>query len=565
MKKHTFIWGTIILAIGGFLAKIIGAFYKIPLTNILGSSGMGLYYLVFPIYNLFLVVSSSGVSIAITRLVAQSRVEKNKKNETTYFLAGVFISLILSLLFSTFVFICAKPLAYAQGNVLSYMSFLAIAPSIVFASIISIIKAYFQGIENMFPTSLAIIFEQIVKLVTGLLLSYRFINLGIEYAVMGSVLAISISEALTLIIMLFNYAWHKKHNDNKFYINNCKRELEELIPKIKILKRFDNLKIKKIKRKKIYYIIKRQNHINFFTAANQTFKMMIPNTLMNLVTPLITLIDSFLIINLLTKSGYSSFTATSLYGINNGIVTSLISLPVIITSAISTSIVPNLSGLVCLKKHTEINSRCSFFLKITWIIMLPIFLYFLIMSKEIVACLYNFNNVVINEYGFACKILKISSISIIYNSLLSTFISLLQAINKPYKVFFVLLSGLIIRISILLFLLQYININIFGVVFANIIFQLYCCLLCLIIIKKYIMLDINVFKSFFIPSFIVGIVGLCLFFIKNHMVNFNMWLILVVCGVVLITMYLLLIILFKCFDKSDSKYLPILNKIYKQK
>ena len=46
MKKSSFFIGASILAIGGFLAKILGAFYKIPLTHILGASGMGVYYLV---------------------------------------------------------------------------------------------------------------------------------------------------------------------------------------------------------------------------------------------------------------------------------------------------------------------------------------------------------------------------------------------------------------------------------------------------------------------------------------------------------------------------------------
>ena len=52
MKGRSFVLSAIILALGGFFAKAIGALYKIPLTNILGSSGMGLYYLVFPIYSL---------------------------------------------------------------------------------------------------------------------------------------------------------------------------------------------------------------------------------------------------------------------------------------------------------------------------------------------------------------------------------------------------------------------------------------------------------------------------------------------------------------------------------
>ena len=197
--KNRFIFGAIILTVGGFIAKIIGAFYKIPLTNILGSTGMGIYYLVFPIYNLMLVFSSSGVSIAITRLIAEARSNKNKRNETKYFIAGVLVSLILSLLFSVFIFIFAKPLAYLQGNVLSYLGFLAITPAIISASLVSIIRAYFQGIENMFPSTVAIVFEQITKLIAGLILSFKLLPYGLEYAVMGSVLAVSISETLTLI------------------------------------------------------------------------------------------------------------------------------------------------------------------------------------------------------------------------------------------------------------------------------------------------------------------------------------------------------------------------------
>ena len=52
MKKKSFFIGATILAVGGFLAKILGAFYKIPLTHILGANGMGVYYLVFPFYSL---------------------------------------------------------------------------------------------------------------------------------------------------------------------------------------------------------------------------------------------------------------------------------------------------------------------------------------------------------------------------------------------------------------------------------------------------------------------------------------------------------------------------------
>lgn len=566
MKKHTFIFGAIVLTIGGFIAKIIGAFYKIPLTNILGSTGMGLYYLVFPLYNLLLVVSSGGISVAITRLVAEARAKKNKKNETKYFFAGLFIGLVFSTLFSVVVFIFAKELAYFQGNILSYLSFLAISPAIIASSVVTIIKAYFQGVENMFPSSIAIIFEQITKLIAGLVLSFQLLPYGIEYAVMGSVLAVTISEVLTLVLMIFNYIWHKKHNDYKFYVKDLNvNKLKELKPKNKIVKN-GKFKNKKTSKTKILYINSESKNISFFGALYRCFMLMIPNTLMSLVLPLTTFVDSFLVINLLTKSGYSSVVATSLYGINNGVVSSLIALPIIITSSLATAVVPNLTGLIYLGKSEEINDRSSFFIKITWIIVLPIFVFFLIMSNEIISALYNFStNSIINEYGFACKLLMISSISIIYNALLSTFVSILQAINKPYKVFFILLSGFFIRIILSLIFLQIIKINIFGIILANAVFLLYSAMLCLNEIRKNINLNINILKSFIVPS-IVAIITACIVFILNmSLKNISVWVSLIICGFSCVVIYFLLIYVLKCFDYKDKKYLPFLKKLTKSK
>ena len=59
------------LSLGGLLAKVLGALYRIPLTNILGSYGMGLYQLVFPPYILFLTVSQAGIPVALSKTIAE--------------------------------------------------------------------------------------------------------------------------------------------------------------------------------------------------------------------------------------------------------------------------------------------------------------------------------------------------------------------------------------------------------------------------------------------------------------------------------------------------------------
>jgi stage V sporulation protein B len=423
MKKQSFIKGTIILTIGGFVAKLLGAIYKIPLTNILGSSGMGIYYLVFPMFNLLLVCSSGGVSIAISKIVANS---DSTLRDKKYLIAGILISSFCSILFAIVLMFFSKSISTNQGNDLSYLSFVIISPSIIFASLVAVFKSYFQGVENMVPSTTSMIIEQSVKMVVGLFLATKLIKLGIEYAVVGAVIGVTISEIAAFIVIVFQYLYTRK----------------------KIIK-------------------ENNNNISIKNAIKQVMSIAFPNTLMLLIMPLISFIDSFMVVNLLVDSGFSSISATSLYGINNGVVSSLLALPVIITSALATAIIPNLSGLINAGNEEMVNDRIRFFIKITWMLALPIFLYFLIMSRNIISALYNFSvSGLINEFSFAVKLLIISSISIIYNSLLSTLTSILQALNKSYHLFFILFIGLIIRTILSLALIQNQNFNIFGSVFS---------------------------------------------------------------------------------------------------
>lgn len=71
MKKQSFLKGAAIIAAGGFLAKLIGALYRIPLTNLIGGYGMGLYQMVYPFYCLLLTVSATGIPSSIAKMDGQ--------------------------------------------------------------------------------------------------------------------------------------------------------------------------------------------------------------------------------------------------------------------------------------------------------------------------------------------------------------------------------------------------------------------------------------------------------------------------------------------------------------
>ena len=205
MKSRSFVLSAIILALGGFFAKAIGAIYKIPLTNILGSNGMGLYYLVFPIYSLFITICSSGLNVALATEVSKCRKIRHRYNEQKLLRVSLLISFVMSLFFSILIMLIGYPVAELQGNINARLGYIAIAPAIILSSIIATVRGYFQGVENMVPTTVSMIVEQIAKLSVGLILAHRLCNYGVQFAVLGAIVAVTISEAVALLIITINF------------------------------------------------------------------------------------------------------------------------------------------------------------------------------------------------------------------------------------------------------------------------------------------------------------------------------------------------------------------------
>ena len=82
MSKTTksFVAGAAILGFAGLIVKIIGAFYRIPLTNMIGTEGMGIYQVAYPIYSTLLVISTSGIPTAISKMVAEKTAVGDYRN-----------------------------------------------------------------------------------------------------------------------------------------------------------------------------------------------------------------------------------------------------------------------------------------------------------------------------------------------------------------------------------------------------------------------------------------------------------------------------------------------------
>lgn len=567
MKKQSFIVGAVILTLGGIVAKIIGAFYKIPLTNILGSSGMGIYYLIFPVYSIMLVLSSNGVSLALCKLVAGERLNKNKRNETTYFKMAVVISFVISLLCAMCLVVFCDNLSLVQGNANSRLGYVAIAPALVCASVVSVIKGYFEGIENMIPSSIAMIFEQIVKLVVGLVLSGAWLYRGVQFAVLGAILGVTISELITLFVMVFNYIWYKTKEDYKFFIRESSGKIvtiewrQKCVSKHMYKRHYQKKRRSYRKKLKIMYFHNDKDYISPKTAFKNLIKFSLPSTISSLIMPMISLVDSFVIINLFERSGITSITATSLYGLSNGVVSSLVSLPIIFTVAFSSVVMPNVSALSRGENKDELQNRSAFFIKITWIVALLLFVGFIIYAKEIIGILYGkgLSGRVIDEYTYSIRLLVVASSTIIYNCILSTLVALLNGINHPHIPTLAMSVSALVRFAVCYTLILVTSINIFAVFIANSVFLLSSCIICAVGLRHYMTLSINIVRGVFLPilsGLIAGGIGVGL---NNLFSNLNIYLRLVLSVGTVGLAYICCVVVFGVFGARERKYFPSFN------
>ncbi len=189
-KKQSFFKGAMILSVAALIVKLIGALFKIPLTNILGGDGMGYFSTAYDIYMPVYVISNAGLPVAIARIVAESVSEGRFRDvrrtlriaNTVFFITGLIGFCIMFFGAGFFVNKMIK-------NPGAYLAVMAMAPTVFFVCMTSAYKGYYEGLRNMYPTAIAQVVEVVIKLIFGFGLSMLAYKLGTdEFAMSGTVL-----------------------------------------------------------------------------------------------------------------------------------------------------------------------------------------------------------------------------------------------------------------------------------------------------------------------------------------------------------------------------------------
>lgn len=466
-QKQLILRGAFILTAAGFLSRIMGFFYKIFLSRIIGAEGLGIYQLIFPVFALALAFSSSGIEISISHHVSRRKAKGDSKGARSLFLAGMSLSLAISLFAAVLIYHYADFLAvrflreYRCRQLLQYLAF-----AIPFASLHSCINGYFMGLKKASVPALSQLLEQLIRIFSTFFVCHVTVEKGLPVtpltAVIGLIFAEGASALFTLTLLLLEFS------------------------------RFPQK--------------------TFFPAGKSflsIWKTAAPLSGNRILISFLQSVEAVLIPSRLRLFGYTLSGSLKQYGILSGMALPLVLFPSAITGAVSMMLVPAVSEAHSLGNQSQLRRTAESTVQgslLLGIFCTGIFFWF---GPEIGKLL--FDNETAGQYifilGWICPFLYLgSTLTSMLNGLGKTFLTLLQ-----HSI------ALFIRILFIWFLIPRLGMT--AYLFGLLISQLFMAFFAIFALKKEVSFGFSPFLTLVLPLAILVLSGSLLFFLEQILLN----------------------------------------------
>ncbi len=351
-----FLKGTFILTVAGIVVKVIGSLNWIILSRVLGGEGIGIYQMAFPLYLLALSVSSAGIPVAISILTAEKIALRDYRGANRVFSLSLKLLSFTGIALSLLLYVGAGWLIkeHIIRDARAYYSLIALAPAIVFVTILSSFRGYLQGWQIMTPTAVSQIVEQIFRVAAMLIFANALLPLGLEYAAGGASLGAGAGAVAALAVLVYYY-----HRLTISISSKAQRE--------------DTA-------------VDKESAINIIRRMG---KLALPVSLSSIMLPLVANLDLLVVPARLEDAGYSVETATELFGYLTGMAVPLVNLATILTASLATSLVPAISEAYSLGEKKRILQRTAGAMRLANLATIPLSVSLWLFAEPIVRMVYH--------------------------------------------------------------------------------------------------------------------------------------------------------------------------------
>ena len=515
-KKVSFVQGAAILGIAGLIVKVIGAAFRIPLANTIGLIGTSYYDTAYPYYSWLLVISSSGLPTAISKMVSERVTLGDYRGAHRVFTTAMQILCCIGLLTSILMFFGSDYIARLHMLPEAAYCFKALAPALFFVALMCAYRGYMQGMQQMVPTAISQVVEQVGKLAVGLTLAFMLLDAGPEYAAMGALIGVTVSELLALLYVMLSYRrrW----------------------PKI---------------RARLERSVRREAE----PVAARLIAIALPITIGASISPLASVVDSALIIRILLKLGYAKETAQTAFSLMRTNVATLTNMPGVLTMALAMSLVPAISAFSAKRDHAGVQDTARLGLKLALIIGLPCAVGLFVLASPILAMLYP--NLTEGELTLAVDLMHTSSIGVIFLSLVQSMTGVIQGMGKPNVPVFNLFIGFVLKVASLLALMNIPQINIQGAAVSTVVCYAFAGIADTIYVIRRAKLRLGLVDVLLKPVLSSGVMGFVVFMIYSFMQEMEHQVLPTLAAVAVgVFAYGVMAIYFRFFTREELAYIP---------
>jgi stage V sporulation protein B len=230
-KKQSFLGGAAILAAAVAIVKVIGAFYKFPLNNILGGEGKAYFNTAYYIYNVLLTIGTAGLPLAISKLTSQAHAQGRENEKRKIFRTAIWLFFVLGLAGSLFMFFRADVLASFLNNSMAAHAIRALAPAVFCVCLLACMRGYTQGQGNMTPTAVSQVLEAVCKLGIGLPLAWYLLRIGksLEAGAAGAIFGVTIGTVLSMVFLIVYMATHQNRTLSQDVPSSTRAVLRQIL------------------------------------------------------------------------------------------------------------------------------------------------------------------------------------------------------------------------------------------------------------------------------------------------------------------------------------------------
>ena len=546
IKKQTFLQGTAVLAMATVLVKLMGFLFKVPLNNIIGEDGFGYFNTAYDVYNVLLMISTTGLPVAMSRMISQAQTLGNHAQIRRIYRTSLYVFLTIGMAGSLgMLFFCRQLSVMVTTNENSWAAIAALAPCVLLICLVSAYRGFFQGQSNMTPTSVSQIFEAVTRLVVGLGLAWLVMKLtgeayvrmqgivlapgetaqdygDITLAAGGAILGVTLGSLISVV-----YLHHKFRQSNQILslgggtAKSTRSTMKELL------------------------------------------SIAVPITLGSAGLQIINLFDTMIYMRRLTGAlQWTEKMADSAKGVYNFCQT-VFALPCSFIPTITIAVIPAITASLTRKDLAEAKATSESSVRTMALIAMPCAAGLFVMAEPVIRLLCS--TYTEDRIQLAATMLAILGLTVIFNSLVLLLNAIMQAHGDVVTPVVNMLIGGIIKIIVNYILVGQPNLNIVGAPIGTFICYISITALDLIAMKRHISARPAIFKNIIRPGLASAIMGAATFMVYRVLSNaISSWKLACLLSLAFaVVLYAVLVVFLRCLTYEDCMLLPKGEKIAK--